>query len=190
MKRLKYFLLTLTFYGLSFVAKSQNASVEKSTSGIQIGVVGVWIYNEAKLSDKISLRSELGLDAGIFGAMNFYEQGYILIPDITLEPRYYYNLNKRFNQSKSIAGNSGNFISLKTSYNPDWFVIPDNKILRPVNQISIIPTWGIKRNVGNHFTYEAGIGFGWRYYFAKSVGYIENQRDRTLNLHLRIGYRF
>jgi hypothetical protein len=27
-----------------------------------------------------------------------------------------------------------------------------------VNQISIIPTWGIKRNIGNHFTYETGIG--------------------------------
>lgn len=186
---MKYFLLTLTFCGLAFIAASQNASVEKSTSGIQLGL-GIWLYNETKLADKVSLRSELGLDAGIFGARNFYEVGRILIPDITVEPRYYYNLSKRVAQSKTIAGNSGNFISLKASYNPNWFVIPNNKVVRPVSQISIIPTWGIKRNVGKHFNFESGIGFGYRYYFSKTAGYTENQLDRTINLHVRIGYRF
>lgn len=190
MKPIKFFLLTLTYVVLTTIAKSQNASVEKSTSGIQLGVLGTWFYNEAKLSDKISLRSELGLDAGIFGIMHRYEVGYILIPDITVEPRYYYNLNKRVTKSKSIAGNSGNFVSLKTSYYPDWFVITKNKTLRPYNHISVIPTWGMKRNVGNHFTFETGIGIGYRYYFTKSVGFAENELDRTLNLHLRIGYYF
>jgi hypothetical protein len=190
MKLMKYFLLILTCCGLNFIAKSQNASVEKSTSGIQIGVLGSWFYNEAKLSDKISLRSEVGLDAGIFGIMHRYEVGYILIPDITVEPRYYYNLNKRVAKSKSIAGNSGNFVSLRTSYYPDWFVITKNTTLRPYHHISVIPTWGMKRNVGNHFTFETGIGIGYRYYFTKSVGFEKNESGRTLNLHVRIGYRF
>lgn len=190
MKLTKFFLLTLTYCGLTIIAKSQNASVEKSTSGVQLGVLGAWFYNESKLSDKISLRSEFGLDAGIFGARNFYEVGFILIPVISVEPRYYYNLNKRVASSESIDGNSGNFASLKTSYNPDWFVISNNINLRAVNQISIIPTWGIKRNVGNYLTLESGMGIGYRYYFAKSAGYMENQGEGAINLHLRIGYRF
>ncbi len=190
MKPMKYFVFTLTFCGLTFIAKSQNTSVEKSTSGVQIGILGGWFYNEAKISNKITLRSELGLDAGIFGIMHRYEVGYILIPDITLEPRYYYNLNKRVTKSKSIAGNSGNFVSLRTSYFPDWFVITKNEGLSPYHHIAIIPTWGIKRNVGNHFTYETSIGIGYRYYFTKNVGFMENESDRTQNLHLRIGYRF
>jgi hypothetical protein len=190
MKIMKYFLLTLICCALTFIAKSQNASVEKSTSGFQIGVLGTWFYNEAKLSNKISLRSELGLDSGIFGIMHSYEVGYILIPDITVEPRYYYNLNKRVTKSKSIAGNSGNFVSLRTSYYPDWFVVTKNENLRPYHHIAIIPSWGIKRNVGNHFTYEAGLGIGYRYYFTKRVGFPENQLNRSGNLHIRIGYRF
>ncbi len=44
-----------------------------------------------------------------------------MTPVITAEPRWYYNLNKRVSKSKNIEGNSGNFISLKTSYHPDWF---------------------------------------------------------------------
>lgn len=187
---MKKILLILTYCGLTLISKSQTASVEKSTSGIQAGVIGVWFYNEAKLSNKISLRSEIGLDGGILGARNFYEAGFIMIPAINVEPRYYYNLNKRVSKSKSITGNSGNFISLKTIYNPDWFVISKNKNLREVNLISIIPTWGIKRNIGNHLTYETGIGIGYRYYFAKSAGYMENQKEGALNLHLRIGYQF
>lgn len=187
---MKYFLLTLIGCGLTFIAKSQNASVERSTFGIQIGVVGIWLHNEAKLSKQISLRSEAGLHGEFFGSRNFYEVGFIMTPVVTLEPRWYYNLNQRVSKSKSIAGNSGNYFSLKTNWYPDWFVISKNDNVRVVNQISVIPSWGIKRNIGDHFTYETGIGIGYRKYFAKSAGYPDNQEEAAIDLHVRIGYRF
>jgi len=189
---MKKTILTLLFCGITIIANSQNqnASVEKSVYGIQIGVLGIWVHNEIKLSDKIALRGELGLDSGIFGGSFYPKTGYILTPVITLEPKWYYNLDKRVSKSKNITGNSGNFISLKTSYNPDWFVISNYDNLRVINQISIIPTWGIRRNIGNHFNYETGIGLGFRHYFAKSAGYLKDKSETTLNLHLRIGYRF
>ena len=119
---MKKFLLTLTLCGLSLIAKSQHASVEKSIYGIQVGVLGIWIHNQTKLSNPIALRSELGFDSGLFGGSFYDGVGFFMTPVITLEPRWYYNLNKRVSKSKSITGNNGNFISLKTSYNPDWFV--------------------------------------------------------------------
>jgi hypothetical protein len=189
---MKKIVFTLFFCGIAFIAKSQNqdVSVEKSTYGIQIGTLGIWVHNEAKLSDQIALRSEFGLDSGIFGG-NFYPKtGYLLTPVITLEPKWYYNLQQRSAKSKDFSGNSGNFVSLKTSYNPDWFVISNYDNLKIVNQISIIPTWGIRRNIGNHFNYETGIGLGFRYYFAKSAGYLKDVSETALNLHLRIGYKF
>ncbi len=178
------------FCGLTFIAKSQNSSVEKSTYGIQMGLLGVWAHQEVKLSDKIALRTEVGMDAGFwFG--NFYpKNGYLMTPVIMLEPRWYYNLDKRISKSKSISGNSGNFLTLQTSFHPNWFVISNYKNVEIANQISIIPTWGIKRNIGNHFTYEAGIGIGYRYIFAKNVGYSKNEGQAAMNIHLRIGYRF
>ena len=181
-------ILTIILCGFTFIAKSQNASVEESTYGIQTGILGVWFHNETKLSKQIALRSELGLDSGIFGGSFYDKVGFLMTPVITLEPRWYYNLDKRVSKSRNIVGNSGNFVSIKTSYNPDWFVISNYDNLRVVNQISIIPTWGIKRNMGNHFTYETGIGY--RYSFAKNAGYLKNEGEVALNLHLRIGYRF
>lgn len=187
---MKKVLLTLTLFGLAFISKAQDASVEKSTSGIQTGILGIWAHNEAKLSNQIALRSEIGFDSGIFGGSFYDGTGFLLAPVITLEPKWYYNLNKRSSKSKRISGNSGNFVSLKSSYNPDWFVISNYDNISVVNQISIIPTWGIRRNIGEHFNYETGIGLGYRYIFAKSAGYFENESEAALNLHLRIGYRF
>ena len=63
---MKKTLLTLTLCGLALIAKSQNVSVEKSTFGLQTGVLGIWAYNEAKLSNTIALRTELGFDFGIW----------------------------------------------------------------------------------------------------------------------------
>lgn len=187
---MKKIFLTLILCGFTIIAKSQTTSVEKSTNGIQIGVLGIWLHNERKLSEQIALRTELGLDSGIFGGSIYDGTGFLMTPVITLEPRWYYNLEKRVSKSRNITGNGGNFISIKTSYNPDWFVISNYENLKVVSQVSIIPTWGIKRNIGNHFTYETGIGIGYRYIFAKNAGYLENESEGAINLHLRIGYRF
>lgn len=187
---MKRFLLTVSFFGLTFMGIAQNASVEKSTYGIQTGILGIWAHREVKLSNQIALRAEVGMDAGFWGGSFYPKNGYLLTPVMTLEPRWYYNLDKRKATSKNISGNSGNFLTLQTSYHPNWFVISNYDNVEVADQISIIPTWGIKRNIGNHFTYETGIGLGFRYIFAKSIGYLKNEGESALNLHLRIGYRF
>jgi len=186
--RTTFFALLLCVFTLTTTA--QNASVEQSTFGIQTGFLGAWVHNETKLTNQIVLRSELGLDTGIWGGSYYNKTGYVLAPVITLGPRWYYNLNKRTEKDRRIDGNSGNFITLKTSYHPDWFVISNYENVRIVSDISIVPTWGIRRNVGNHFTYETGIGIGYVYYLAKNAGYRDNESDVAVNLHLRVGYRF
>jgi hypothetical protein len=187
---MKRILFTMALCGMTLIAKSQTASVEKSTYGIQTGFLGIWAHNESKLTNSIALRTEIGFDSGIWGG-DFYDgTGFLMTPVITLEPRLYYNLNKRVKKSRRIDGNSGNFISLKTSYHPDWFVISNTDNVSVVSDISFIPTWGIRRNVGKHFTYETGIGIGYRYIFAKQAGFLENESEVAVNLHLRLGYRF
>lgn len=180
----------MIFCGLNLITIAQNASVEKSTYGIQTGFLGIWVHNESKLSNSIALRTELGFNSGIWGGDFYDETGFLMTPVITAEPRWYYNLNKRESKTRRIDGNSGNFVSLKTSYHPDWFVISNTDNVRVISDISIIPTWGIRRNIGQHFNYEAGIGIGYRYIFAKQAGFPENESEAAVNLHLRIGYMF
>ncbi|MGV8829340.1 MAG: hypothetical protein ACWA6U_13605 [Breznakibacter sp.] len=183
-------LLATILCALSLIAKAQTTSIEQSTYGIQTGLLGIWAHHEAKLSSKIALRGELGFDSGIWGGSYYEKTGFLMTPVITMEPRWYYNLQKRTNKSKRTDGNSGNFIAIKTSFHPDWFVISNYDDLQIISDISITPTWGIRRSIGKHFTFETGIGIGYRYIFAKQAGYLEDESEATLNLHLRFGYRF
>lgn len=187
---MKRTLLILILCGVVLTTHAQDTSVEKSIFGIQTGFLGIWAHNESKLFNQFALRSELGLDTGIFGSDANDINGLLLTPTITLEPRWYYNLNKRKSQSKRIDGNSGNFFSIKTTYHPDWFVISSEDNINFISDISIIPTWGIRRNIGNHFNYETGIGIGYVHYFEKDNVILLDDNDVTVNIHLRIGYRF
>lgn len=187
---LKRKLLTLAMLGFSLIAKSQTASVEKTIFGVQTGAAGLWLHNESKLSNQIVVRSEIGIESNQ-GIGDLHEKVFhFFIPVIIIEPKWYYNLHKRVSKSKTIEGNSGNFISLKTSHHPDWFVISKNENLRIIKDITIVPNWGIRRNIGQRFNYETGIGLGYRYIFAKDAGYFKNGSEIEGYLHLRIGYKF
>lgn len=176
-------IIVVVFIILSHGAIAQEASVERSVSGIQIGP-GIWIHNELKLSNSLALRSELGLD-GTYESLTKF----IMRPVFTIEPRYYYNLKKRSSELKSIANNSGSFISLNISYHPDSFIIPNKSSI--LSGIFAAPTWGIRRNLGNHFNYESAIGLGYGYITEKAnINSYHHPTFFTLNTHLRIGYRF
>ena len=101
---MKKTLITLTLCGLTLIAKAQNTSVEKSTFGLQTGVLGIWAYNEAKLSNTLALRTEIGFDFGIWESTYYddYDSPFLLTPVIVVEPRFYYNLEKRSKNSKRI----------------------------------------------------------------------------------------
>ena len=167
------------------MTSQDKVSVEKSIFGVQTGALGIWVFNEYKLTNTIALRSEIGFDAGFAGGSNV-NTVYVIAPSLTVEPRYYYNLNKRSKNGKIISNNSGNFLALKFNYVPDLFVISNVGSNATVNEsFSIIPKWGIKRTVGKHFTYELGLGIGYVYYL-KNI----NTGEVAADLHIRFGYSF
>ena len=180
----------MIFFFFVSVTKGQVISVEKSIFNIQTGFLGVWLNNESKLSDKVALRSEIGFDAGYFMGSFYSKTGFFMTPVLTLEPRWYYNLKNRVAHSKKIKSNSGNFFGIKVSYNPDWFVISNYDGLSVVNQVSLIPKWGIRRNLGNHFNFEGGGGIGYKYYFSEKADYLRRENEAAVDLHLRIGFQF
>ena len=104
---------TLVSLCLSILCNAQNASVEKSVLGIQTGFLGIWAHNESRLSNKIALRSEIGFDAGYQSGFFYPEDVFFLAPVLTLEPRFYYNLNKRDSNQKSSLITAGILFRLK-----------------------------------------------------------------------------
>jgi len=164
------------------------ASVEKSVFSIQAGTIGIWINNEARLSRTLVLRTEIGYAAQLLWGAG-QDEGFLMTPVVSLEPRWYYDLQKRKSKSKRIDGNSGNYISLQSAFYPAWAVLSTygHPVINPV--LAIIPGWGMRRNIGRHFNYEVGAGFGYVHYFADKYGYGAHDY-LALHLDFRIGYRF
>lgn len=187
---MKKIILIATLISSFFAQSQEKASVEKSVYSVQTGLLGIWANGEFKLNQKWALRTEFGLDYGFWGGDLYDGTGHVFAPVVRIEPRYYYNLEKRGEKGKDVSINSANYISLNTMYRPDWFVISNKDNVSAVPTISFIPTWGIRRNLGKNFNYEAGFGLGYQYVFYKSAGFTENEGDVVPDLHLRIGYTF
>ena len=168
--------------------QKKDVSVEKSIFGIQTGLLGIWAHNELKLTNEIALRTELGLDSGF--RINSAGYQFLMTPVVTVEPRWYYNLERRSSKNKSIIKNSGSFFAIKTSYNPDLFTISNADNVGVINQLLIIPKWGIKRTYFGNLTFETGAGFGEVFYFGKSAADLSKKSEFAIDLHLRIGYTF
>lgn len=198
MKKIMVFLIL----GFNLNVNAQEASVEKSIFGIQAGFgsgVGIWVNNESKWSNSIALRTEIGLENDFTVGDHYDGAGFILQPVLTVEPKYYYNLVKRNSKGRNTANNSGNYLSVKTSYHPDWFVINLDDNVTKTADLAIIPTWGIRRQIGNHFTYETALGFGYRIVYLKAnytngnvqnVDGAQNRNQYIPYLHVGIGYTF
>ncbi|MDR2763890.1 MAG: hypothetical protein LBB90_02550 [Tannerella sp.] len=189
--KLKRIYMTWIAMSGCLLGQAQEAGVEQSVWGVQGGLLSVWGYNESRLSDAVALRSEVGLMGGfsysytsIFGGYSRY----IVVPELTVEPRWYYDLARRQAKARRTAYNSANYFSLRTSFYPKRMAISDAYTF-PANMLTIVPMWGIRRHYGMHFCLEAGAGAGCRHIFGETG----NARDRdefVLNWHFCVGYTF
>lgn len=174
----------------SVVVNSQNKeklNLQKNLFGVQVGLVGAWVYYENHLKQNFTLRTELGFDGNYSYNNNSNPSSqYFLIPSVTVEPRLYYNINKRIKEKKNTNKNSGNFVSLRASYNPNILVITNSNNDFNSSIFKIIPSWGMRRNLTDILNIELRLGFG--YVTNKSI---ENQNEGFIpDITFRFGYAF
>jgi len=189
----KKLLLLILIVSQSFSVDAQEQEifeVEKSINQIQLGP-GLWFSNETLIGINSTLRTEIGVElSAIMDNENNY--AYFFTPAISLEPRNYYNIQKRGEKGKVTEGNSANYFSLKGTFYPNMFTLPKHDEIYVPNQLKIIPMWGIRRDF-NRLNFEFGAGVGGIYVFKKPIwrDYRNNSRfNITFDLHARIGYRF
>ena len=180
----KIALLTILLLSI-FSAKAQNQNLEKNVLGLQVGLFGLDIYNESRLSENIALRSEVSFFPEMWGGDLYEKTGFAVIPALTIQPKYYYNIQKRAEKGKNIKNNSANYFGLQLRYLPDLFVI-SNSDYRVSNQIHVIPTFGIRRNFSKNFNYEfkTGVGYG------STFGYDKNDSGVVIDLSFKVGFDF
>ncbi|MGI9581506.1 hypothetical protein ACR1PO_09860 [Chryseobacterium sp. RRHN12] len=180
----KIFLILLVF-SVAVVYSQEKSSTKNSFFGVQAGLFGANVYNEVNFSEQFTLRSEIDLTAGIWGGDLYSKTGFALVSALAVAPKWYYNINQRNIENKNTKYNSANYLSAKFGFVPDWFVISNVDGIEVNPMISLIPTWGLRRNFTKNFNYEVQLGLG--------VGKIlksEYSLQVVPNLSFRIGYDF
>ncbi|TXD53061.1 MULTISPECIES: hypothetical protein [unclassified Polaribacter] len=76
------------------------------------------------------------------------------------------------------------------NHRSDIFEINHNRTSGPENSISLIPKWGIRRNLAKYFSYEAGVGVGYIRFINQKYFRTFDNNGIAIDLHLRIGYNF
>lgn len=158
----------------------------ESTHTLDIGFISAGYTYEYAFAPKFTLNFGVGAvshirhySSFIFDAGDFWY--YSIHPYVTVEPRYYYNLQKRLNKGKRIDGNRGSFLALQGAY-----------IFKPVIEYNVqyrngaffvSPYWGLHRIWWNHvlFEFQAGMAFAFNRY---------GDSDTGIRLGIRLGYKF
>ncbi len=189
---MKKVLLSVLVSVLFVNSYAQDAIVEKNMWGVQIGIPPLSLYQESRLTNTIALRTELTM--GFAYEYSMGESKWAFIPTVSLEPRFYYNLQKRASKGKQTTGNSGNFISLNGGYTPGLAIKSSNADIDA--SVHIIPTWGFRRNIGTSFNYDIAFGIGYRATFEEYTPYYGTETIHktthgvAYSIRFGIGYKF
>jgi len=187
---MKKTIFTIFFAGLSALSFSQgeNTSLKKDIVAVDIGLPlpGIWINYERHLAGLFTLKSEFGLGFG-FGLLSFVpvdypNNYYAFTPIVKVEPRYYYNFDRRDSLGKKTSYNASNYLALAATYISNLFTISNVPGLGVERTVSLIPQWGIKRTVGKRMKFEFAFGYGVAHSFDS------DRTEGSLGLDLRFGY--
>lgn len=175
---------------LSALTVVAQHSVEKSITGIQAGYFGAHLYNESRMSDKWAFRSQIGLNGGLAKEDLSNKIAYTILPAIVLEPRHYFNLTKRAVNGKSTENNAGDYFGMSLHYRPDWFKLTNSleqEDIAKSNGVFLLPTMGIRRNLGKNFHFEGQYGIGYGMNLGNKY---KNSGKVVMNLGLKVGVNF
>jgi hypothetical protein len=166
------------FIFLTNLSYAQNDRVQNVHS-LKVTIIGLTYAYEQSISQKSTVNFELML-AGEFGSSFIGGDYWLITPIMRVEPRYYYNYLKRAEKNKKTINNSANYLSLSADYQ---FGTSFGSNAHALHAFSLIPKWGLKRTIGNHFIFEFAAGIG------AYTSEIEMWKP-TLGLDLKFGYSF
>lgn len=179
MKKITLLLVTIVLSQTAF-AQQTDASLEKNLFAWEVGLLGSWVTYEQQLGDQLVVNAQLGLDGGFFGSSGDFN--YAFVPTISIEPRWYYNFNRRAIKGKKVINNSANYFALDGTYVSDLFVITNEEGTEAVPTFLLLPKWGLKRTLGQRVTFNFAVGYG--------VSFWENTTEGQIGLDLKFGYVF
>lgn len=148
------------FIILCLIVPYLNNAQNKHYLEAGIDLIGIDVSYERNLSNKFSTKASLGYNGSIYRTN---ENIFVLQPNIIVQPRFYYNKDKRNSKGKNTDYNSANFISLNLEYLTSELNISNAGFYEP-ELFTIGTGWNLRRNItSTKFVYEFSTGIVYNY---------------------------
>lgn len=179
--------------------ENEKPTVEKNMFAVNVGIVSVGFQYEGRLARKWALHAETGISLNPYTVEYFSsdssikkETEYLSVPYFSIEPRYYYGLDRRQRHGRNTKNNSSNYISLKSMYMATEAALTNsNERFEPASALLITPSYGIRRSFAKTFFYEFCFGVGLQHNFQKNTrSYSSGENEAGIDIQAKIGYTF
>jgi len=186
--------------GLLLLISTNLKSQEKATDmfSVNAGFWGAGINYEKRITNEFTVIGKVEYEALYYDSSHVWAFGN-LHTNLTfgLEGRYYYNFDKRIKKDKKTLNNSANYVAVEIIFEPIWTKdLNDNEgISLKSKSLGIIPKYGFKRSISNHFYYEFNAGANIRNYTEEYKYYSDPEISTSKwvispTVEFRIGYKF
>ncbi len=167
----KMSLIPLILVGAVTIAAAQDEAARVERHLIKINALFPGVEYEAAISRSVTLNVNPYLRPSYTS-----RDGLLLQPAAHAQVRKYYNLSRRQERDKNIAGNSGAFVGLSVFGASQSLTNAEG--FRSDNYYGVGPVWGIQRTYESGFNLSANGG----------AGYTLDDQQFVLLLNLRIGW--
>lgn len=149
------------FIILCLIVPYLNNAQNKHYLEAGVDLIGIDVSYERNFNSKFSVKSSIGYNGSIYRTN---ENIFVLQPNIMVQPRFYYNKDKRNSKGKNTDYNSANFFSLNLEYLTSELNISNSGFYEP-ELFTIGTGWNLRRNItSSKFVYEFSTGIVYQYF--------------------------
>lgn len=175
----------------SFIVENHSFGLKKGwMRTLGFGFSG---FYEFSLADRWTLNNEVYLAGNTYFPFRKDFDKLPLTPGINIEPRWYFNIQKRSNKDKWTANNASNFLSLRLNYHHRNGVMTpfhEDKFLYSGKsyEFNALLMFGMRRNLTKHIFFEGSVGLGIQYIKEEGVSFpLQRSINPAAQLDLRFG---
>ena len=151
-------LIVCTFH--LFAQKSDQEHALEKLIKLDLGLRGVGFAFEPRLSKKMTIDLSAGLGGGYNISDNSFEYNWDFLSPalyLVINPKFYYNREKRIAKEKDFSRNAGNYIGLVVKYTSRG--IAENSDVWDALLFNL--HWGLQRPVGKRWIFNTHFGGGY-----------------------------
>ncbi len=148
--------ITVIFLLFSSIFYAQETNLVKDNM-FKINILNPGVSFEKGISKNTTIVLEANLSFGFNISNN--KTTVLTSPYLKTQYRYYYNLQKRLDNNKDIANNSGNYLAFNASYyfNP----IGNDVFISNLDGTTIGGVWGFQKTYKSKINFNANTGIGY-----------------------------